>query len=64
MKTSRGKNAHATRSSRHRLSAPPRANAQDQLDKSLQHLLLDDEWDEVGADDNIFPDRDFRTVDE
>jgi hypothetical protein len=64
VKASRGKSAHAARPSRHRLNAPPVVNAQDQLDKSLQHLLLDDEWDDVSADDNLFPDRDFRTVDE
>ena len=62
MKVTRNKTAHAPRPPRHRIA--PLLNAQERLDQSLQHLLLDDEWDAADADDNVFPDRDFRTVDD
>lgn len=62
MKVARNKTSHAPRVSRQR--AVHAMNAQEQLDLSLQHLLLDDEWDDAGADDASFPDRDFRTVDD
>ena len=59
MKVARSKTPRASRQ-----QTAPAMNAQEQLDISLQHLLLDDEWDDVGTDDEFFPDRDFRTVDE
>jgi hypothetical protein len=62
MKAARSKTSHTPRASRQRVAQV--MNAQEQLDISLQHLLLDDEWDEAGADDAVFPDRDFRTVDD
>ncbi len=62
MKAARSKTSHTPRTSRQRVSQV--MNAQEQLDISLQHLLLDDEWDEAGADEAVFPDRDFRTVDD
>jgi hypothetical protein len=62
MKAARSKTAHAPRASRQHVAQGK--NAQEQLALSLQHLLLDDEWDEVGTDDALFPDLDFRTVDE
>ena len=64
MKATRGRTTHTTRAPRHRVTTAQVVNLQDQLDKSLQHLLLDDEWDDVSDDDTVFPDRDFRTVDE
>jgi len=62
MKAARSKTSHTPRTSRQRVAQV--MNAQEQLDISLQHLLLDDEWDEAGADEAVFPDRDFRTVDD
>jgi hypothetical protein len=62
MKAARSKTSHTPRASRQRVAQV--MNAQEQLDISLQHLLLDDEWDEAGADEAVFPDRDFRTVDD
>jgi len=62
MKAARSKTSPTPRTSRQRVSQV--MNAQEQLDISLQHLLLDDEWDEEGADEAVFPDRDFRTVDD
>lgn len=62
MKAARNKTLHTSRASRQRVAQV--MNAQEQLDISLQHLLLEDEWDEVGSDDTLFPDRDFRTVDD
>ena len=62
MKATRSKSSHTPRTPRQRVVQV--MNAQEQLDISLQHLLLDDEWDEVGSDDALFPDRDFRTVDD
>lgn len=62
MKAARSKTSHTPRTSRQRVARI--MNAQEQLDISLQHLLLDDEWDEAGADEAVFPDRDFRTVDD
>ena len=64
MKATRSKMTSASRTTRHRVATTQVVNAQDQLDKSLQHLLLDDEWDDVSDDDAVFPDRDFRTVDD
>jgi hypothetical protein len=62
MKAARSKTLHTPRAPRQRVAQV--MNVQEQLDLSLQHLLLDDEWDEDGTDDALFPDRDFRTVDE
>jgi hypothetical protein len=62
MKAARSKTSHTPRAPKQRVTHV--MNAQEQLDISLQHLLLDDEWDEAGADDALFPDRDFRTVDD
>ena len=64
MKATRGKMTTTSRTTRHRVATAQVVNAQDQLDKSLQHLLLDDEWDDVSDDEAVFPDRDFRTVDD
>lgn len=62
MKAARSKTSRTPPSSRQRSAHA--MNAQEQLDISLQHLLLDDEWDDADSDDAAFPDRDFRTVDE
>lgn len=62
MKATRSKSSHTQRAPRQQSAHV--MNAQEQLAISLQHLLLDDEWDEVGSDDAVFPDRDFRTVDD
>ena len=62
MKAARNKTSPAPRAPRQRVAHA--INVQEQLDISLQHLLLDDEWDDAGTDDASFPDRDFRTVDD
>ncbi len=62
MKAARSKTQSAPQTPRQRVAQV--MNAQEQLDISLQHLMLDDEWDEDSSDDVQFPDRDFRTVDE